>query len=115
MAKKNPNFSKQRFGDFTKTIDMSRQDYGKLKQQGMLPKKFENDMGRFTGAVEMKYRRAYANNPNFTGYEGRGLKSVANFANRETESVWNNDMNPGRIANQKKAKRTGKPGRFLKN
>lgn len=114
MARK-PNFSKQRFNDITKTIDMSRQDYGKLKQQGMLPKKFQNDMGRFTGSVEMKYRRAYGNNPDFTGYEGRALKSVANFAKRENDSVWDGRLNPGRIANQKKAKRTGKPGRFLKN
>ena len=114
MARK-PNFSKQRFYDTPLTIDISRQDYGKLQQQGMLPKKFEGDMGRFTGAVEMKYRSAYANNPNFTGYEGRALKSVANYAKRENNSVWEGRLNPGRIANQKKAKRTGKPGRFLKN
>ena len=115
MAKRNPNFSKQRFNDYMKTIDMSRQDYGKLQQQGMLPKKFQNDMGRFTGAVEMKYRGAYGNNPEFTGYEGRALKSVANYANRENNSIWDGYVNPGRIANQKKAKRTGKTGRFFKN
>lgn len=115
MIKKNPNFNKQRFNDITKTINMSRQDYGKLQQQGMLPKKFEKDMSRFTGAVEMKYRRAYGNNPDFTGYEGRALKNVANFAKRENESIWRNDIKLGTIANQKKAKRTGKPGRFFKN
>lgn len=119
MARK-PRFSKplsarvyEPTSNIMKAIDISRGDYAQMQSQGMLPKKFQNDMGRFTGAVETRYRQQLLKDPEFSGVQGRRqMKNMVNYAGREANSVWNWEAKG--IANRKKQIRTGKPGRFFK-
>jgi hypothetical protein len=100
-----------------KAIGISRNDYGRMKSQGMLPKKFKGDMGRFTGSVETRYRQKLMKDPEFSGVEGRRqMKNMVNYASREANSVWNmnSSIQSLGVANRKKQIRTGKPGRFFK-